>query len=73
MSVAIKFTEDYYTTSEAAAELGISTDTVKKYCNCSPQRLKAEKVGSIWMIPQSEIDRYQNEESATGRPKNLSR
>lgn len=73
MSVAIKFTEKYYTTSEAAEELGVTRDTVKNYCNGDSPRIRAEKVGSSWMIPLSEIKRYKEQESSTGRPKNISR
>jgi excisionase family DNA binding protein len=73
MSVAIHYTEKYFTTAQAAAKLGVDTDTVKRYCNAEPPRLRAEKVGTIWMIPESEIKRYRKEESGVGRPKNLSR
>lgn len=73
MSVAIKFTEPYYDTAQAAALLGVDTDTVKKYCNSKPPRLKGEKYGRSWMIPKSEIERYKREESAVGRPKNISK
>ena len=69
MSVTIKYTDDYYTTSQAAVELGVDTDTVKKYCNCDPQRIKGEKIGNSWMIPQSEIERYRKEKNSMGRPK----
>lgn len=71
MSMPITFSEKYFTTAEAAEALGVSTDTVKKYCNCEPQRIKGEKVGYIWLIPKSEVRRYLKEESATGRPKNV--
>lgn len=71
--MAIKFTEKYFTTSEAAEELGVTRDTIKNYCNGDNPRLKAEKVGASWMIPLSEIRRYREHESRTGRPKNLSR
>ena len=71
MSVAIKFTEKYYTTAEAAELLGVETDTVKVYCNTD--RIKGEKVGHIWMVPESEIKRYKQDESNLGRPKNSQR
>lgn len=71
--MAIKYSERYFTTAEAAAELGVSTDSIKRYCNATPPRLKAEKVGHSWMIPKSEIERYKKTASATGRPKNISR
>ncbi len=69
--MTITFSEKYYTTAEAADAMGVSTDTVKKYCNCKPQRLKGEKVGYIWLIPKSEVRRYLKEESDIGRPKNI--
>lgn len=73
MSVAIKFTEKYFTTAEAASLLGVETDTVKVYCNSDPPRIRGEKIGHIWMIPESEIKRYKREESTLGRPKNSQR
>lgn len=73
MSVAINFTEKYLTTAQAAKILRITTDTVKRYCNQRPQRIKGEKIGHSWMIPKSAIDEYLTEESDTGRPKNRSR
>jgi excisionase family DNA binding protein len=71
MSVAIKFTEKYYTTAQAAELLGVETDTVKVYCNTD--RIKGEKVGHIWMVPESEIKRYKQDESNLGRPKKSKR
>jgi excisionase family DNA binding protein len=71
MTVSIKFSETYYTTAEAADLLGVKTDTVKMYCNTN--RIKGEKVGHIWMVAESEIERYKQAESSLGRPKNISR
>lgn len=69
--MAIKFTETYYTTAEAAELLGVATDTVKVYCNTG--RIKGEKAGHAWMVPESEIKRYKQDENAIGRPKNSQR
>ncbi len=73
MSVAVNFTEKYFTTAQAAKMLRVTTDTVKKYCNQKPQRIKGEKVGNGWLVPKSAIDEYLATESDTGRPKNRRR
>ena len=70
MSVAINFSEKYLTTAQAAKLLRVTTDTVKRYCNQEPQRIKGEKVGNGWLIPRSAIDEYMAEENTMGRPKN---
>lgn len=69
--MAVKFTEKYFTTAEAGTEIGVTADTVKCYCNTG--RIKGEKIGNNWMIPQSEIKRYLKDESDRGRPKNVNR
>jgi excisionase family DNA binding protein len=63
----IKFTEKYLTTTEAAKRLGIARDSVGVYCGNG--RIKAEKVGHSWLIPLAEVEKYETEEAATGRPK----
>jgi excisionase family DNA binding protein len=73
MAVAINFSEKYHTTAQAAKMLRIATDTVKRYCNQEPQRIRATKVGNSWMIPQSAINEYLSSESDFGRPKNRRR
>lgn len=73
MSVAINFTEKYLTTNQAARVLRVTPDTVKRYCNQDPPRIKAEKVGRDWLIAKSELDKYLSEESDIGRPKNRRR
>jgi hypothetical protein len=62
-------TKDYLNTADAAAKLGLDTDTVKRYCNAKPPRLKGIKLGKSWLIPKAEIERYRKEESSRGRPK----
>lgn len=71
--MSINFSEKYHTTAQAAKILRIATDTVKRYCNQSPQRLRGTKVGNSWMISQSALNEYLSSESETGRPKNRSR
>ncbi len=67
-----KLKEIHYTTREAATLLSVTPDTVKRYCNQDPPRIKATKLfgkRGPWYIPQSSIKRYLAEESSTGRPK----
>ena len=67
-----KARETWYSTREAAALLNVTADTVKRYCNQSPPRIKAEKLfgeDGPWFIPQSSIDKYISTESSGGRPK----
>lgn len=73
MAVAINFSEKYYTTSQAAKILRVTADTVKRYCNQSPPRIKGEKIGREWLIPKSSIDKYMADESDNGRPRNRRR
>ena len=61
--------EKHLTTLEAAQRLGVDADTVKKYCNSKPPRLRAMKVGRTWAIPLAEVKRYLKESSVNGRPK----
>jgi excisionase family DNA binding protein len=67
--VSIKYSEKYLTTAQAAKELGLTTDTVKRYCNQEPQRIKGEKVGNSWMIPESEVEKFERDEYGRGRPR----
>jgi excisionase family DNA binding protein len=70
-AVSIKTTEPYLTTAEAAALLGLETETVKRYCNMTPQRIHGEKFGNGWMIPESAIKDYQRQNrDSRGRPRN---
>ena len=70
------FDEVHYTTSEAAKMLGVTADTVKRYCNQRPQRIKGRKLlgrSGPWFIPKSAIDDYKSQSSDTGRPKESQR
>lgn len=74
MSINIKAlgNETHYSTSEAAKLLEVETDTVKRYCNSKPPRIKAAKPfgkRGPWLIPQSAIDAYIEDVNENGRPK----
>lgn len=71
--MAINFSEKYYTTKQAAKLLHVDPDTVKRYCNAAPPKIKAEKVGRDWMIPKSSLDKYMADENELGRPRNRRR
>ena len=73
MSVAINFSEKYYTTGQAAKILRVTADTVKRYCNQDPPRIKGEKMGRDWFISKTSLDEYMADESETGRPRNRRR
>lgn len=69
MAVAIKITGDYLTPEEAADELGLTADTIRRYCNHTQSpKLKGEKLGRDWLIPKKEVERYKRERRETGRP-----
>lgn len=59
-------TTDFMTTAQAAKALDLSVDTIKKYCQQGD--LSGVKVGSIWLVPKSEIKRYKEERKDVGRP-----
>lgn len=58
----------FFTVDEAAAELGLTVDSVRRYCNATKPKLIAQKFGREWFIPKSEISRYRRERNAVGRP-----
>lgn len=67
-----KLKETHYTTREAAKLLRVKQDTVKRYCNQDPPRIKAVKLfgqDGPWYIPQSAIDKYLADTNDMGRPK----
>lgn len=47
------------TLNEAAALLGLSPDTLRVQVNNG--RLKAKKLGPIWTVTPSEVERYRRE------------
>lgn len=58
--------DDYCDTAEAATVLGLSTETVKKYCQ--RRKLLSRKFGSSWLVLRADISRYQAERRPVGRP-----
>lgn len=66
--MSIEIVGKYYSCPEASELLGLDADTVRRYCNCDPPRLVAEKIGRDWLIPKEEIDRYKKERRDPGRP-----
>ena len=59
-------TEDMITTAQFAQQIGgYSADTIKKYCQ--RQVIRGLRVGVSWMIPVSEIDRFQRERRSQGQ------
>lgn len=64
--------ETHYNTREAGKILKVTADTVKRYCNQNPPRIKGKKLfgeRGPWFISRSAIEKYLTEESSTGRPK----
>lgn len=56
------------TTEEAAKKLGIGPEQVRRYCNTG--RLSCERLGRLYGIKPSEIERFlQNPQPQRGRPK----
>lgn len=74
MTLATIDTRDYVSCSEAADELGLSTDSVRKYCNNDKDgktpSIKGLQIGREWLISKSEIARYKKERNGRGRPSN---
>jgi excisionase family DNA binding protein len=57
---------DELTTTEAAAELDIQSNSVKRLC----QRgiIQAQKRGRDWFVSRDEVERYKIERRKAGRP-----
>jgi hypothetical protein len=69
MNVPFKSKEPMYTVREAAVELQLSEDSVRRYCNLLPEpKIVGKKQGRDWLIPLSEIKRYLCERREVGRP-----
>jgi hypothetical protein len=72
MAVATIETRDYVNCGEAALALGLSANSVRKYCNNFEEgktpSLKGMQIGREWLIHKSEISRYKRERNGRGRP-----
>jgi hypothetical protein len=72
MTVATIETRDYLTCAKAAEALGLSADSIRRYCYNEKVGktpfLKAIHVGRDWLIHKSEIARYKKERVGRGRP-----
>lgn len=74
MTLAQIETDDYYTCAEAAEELGLSPDSVRRYLNnalSDDEKLRPKlagiSVGNGWLIHRDEIERYKQERLPKGR------
>ncbi len=60
---------DFLTTAEAATNLGLHPETIKRLCRLG--KLKGYKVNNGWLIDRIEVDDFAKTYSETrGRPKN---
>ncbi len=64
----IQITGKYWTAEQAAVELGLTVDSVRRYCNATLPKIIGEKIGRDWMIPDAEVKRYLRERKPVGRP-----
>ncbi len=65
MSMALL--EEYVTLPEAAQEIGITPGRLRQMLRAG--ELEGEKVGPVWVIPRSEVERLKNTPRTTGRPR----
>ena len=68
LKMPIQITGKYLTPEQAADKLGLSADSVRRYCNADEPRILAEKLGRVWLIPESEVKRYLRGRKPVGRP-----
>lgn len=68
MPVKINVDGTYLTVEETAEALGLSIDSVRRYCNAKKPKLVGRKLGREWFIPKAEIERYKRERQGVGRP-----
>lgn len=59
---------DHLTTKQAAAVLDCTPDHVRRLCR-GGRLVGAEYWGRDWRIPRAEVEHYQQERLARGRPK----
>ena len=58
--------DDVMTFSQAAASLGLATVTLR--VQTQRGKLKATKVGSVWLVTKGEVERYRREHLGKGTP-----
>jgi len=69
-------TKDYLTCAEAAEALGLTADSVRRYCNNFLEKKSPAlegfqmSPGADWYIHKAEIARYKKERNSRGRPAN---
>jgi len=62
-------TEKFLTTEEAAQALGLSVDSVRRYCNDINPKIIGKKIGRDWLISPAEIRKFSKGRRPQGRPK----
>jgi excisionase family DNA binding protein len=62
--------EKLYSLVEAAELLGLSPATLRR--QAIKDKLRAIKIGSVWVVTKSEVDRYGKENKGRGRRTDLS-
>lgn len=72
MTLATIKPNDYVTCAQAGKALGLSPDSVRRYCNNLKEgktpALEGIHIGRDWLIPKAEIARYKKERNGKGRP-----
>lgn len=74
MSVATIETNDYLNCNQAAKALGLSAESVRRYCNNEKDGKTPSlrgiqfSEGGEWLIHKSEVARYKKERNDPGRP-----
>lgn len=66
MAMATIDLSNLLTSAQVADALGISADSVRKYCQWG--KLTGIKVGRDWFVTKSEVKRYQQVRVPAGRP-----
>lgn len=59
--------EGYYTTAEAAAQLGVTENRIRQFVRAG--RMVSRKVGAMWLIPVREVERFKTIPRKDGYPK----
>lgn len=64
--MSIVDTEKSLTTAEFALKVGAATETIKKYCQ--RKVIAGVKAGNSWMIPKTEVAKFEQSRRPRGRP-----